>query len=45
MGRNDFIKDNSLSLDDEYTVDEFIELTINSYDRDVIKQLKEIWGK
>jgi len=45
MGRNNFIKNNSLSLDDEYTVDEFIELTINSYGRDIIKQLKEIWGK
>ncbi len=45
MGRKSFIRDNNLSLDDEYTVDEFIAITENSYGSEIIKQLKVSWEK
>ena len=45
MGRKSFIRDNNLSLDDEYTVDEFIAITENSYGSEIIKQLKANWEK
>lgn len=44
MGRNTFIENNGLSLDDEYTVDEFIELTKNSYGSDIIRELEKRWN-
>jgi hypothetical protein len=45
MGRTIFIRDNNLSLDDEYTVDEFIAITENSYGSEIIKQLKARWKR
>lgn len=45
MGRKSFIRDNNLSLDDEYTVDEFIAITENSYGSEIIKQLKARWKR
>lgn len=45
MGRTIFIRDNNLSLDDEYTVDEFIAITENSYGSEIIKQLKVRWKR
>jgi hypothetical protein len=45
MGRKSFIRDNNLSLDDEYTVDEFIAITENSYGSEIIKQLKASWER
>ena len=45
MGRTLFIRDNNLSLDDEYTVDEFIAITENSYGSEIIKQLKARWKR
>jgi hypothetical protein len=45
MGRTIFIRDNNLSLDDEYTVDEFIAITENSYGSEIIKQLKARWER
>jgi len=45
MGRKSFVRDNSLSLDGEYTVDEFITITENSYGSEIIKQLKASWEK
>ena len=45
MGRKSFIRDNNLSLDDEYTVDEFIAITENSYGSEIIKQLKASWKR
>lgn len=45
MGRKSFVRDNSLSLDDEYTVDEFIAITENSYGSEIIKQLKVSWER
>lgn len=41
MGRSSFVKDRGLSLEDKYTVDEFISLCEDSYGGEVIKQLKE----
>ena len=45
MGRESFVKNHDLELDDEFTVDEFIELTINDYGGEIIGQLKERWDK
>ncbi len=43
FGRNEFIKQRNLSLDDEFTVDEFIEICQNAYGGNIIQQLKQIW--
>lgn len=43
FGRNQFVKEQGLSLDDEFTVDEFIDICINSYGGETIRQLKEKW--
>lgn len=49
LGRESFVKNNNLSLDDLYTVDEFIEITRKSYGSNVIEQLekrlKNTWNK
>lgn len=41
MGRESFVRDNGLSLDSEYTVEEFISLCENAYGGEIIKKLKE----
>ena len=41
MGRESFVKNHGLNVDDKYTVDEFIELCENDYGGDIIRQLKE----
>ena len=41
MGRNTFVENNGLSLEDEYTVEEFIDLTKNSYGSEIIKELEK----
>ena len=41
MGRKQFVKNNNLSLDKQYTVKEFIELTKNAYGGEIIKKLEE----
>ncbi len=43
MGRESFVKNNNLSVDNSYTVSEFIEICENAYGGDVIRQLKERW--
>jgi len=43
-GRKHFIRNNNLSLDNEYTVEEFIKLTENSYGKEIIKKLKKAYG-
>ena len=43
QGRESFVKNHDLNLDDEFTVDEFINLTEEDYGGDIIKQLKEAW--
>ena len=40
MGREQFIKSNNLSLDDDYTVNEFINICKNAYGSGIIKQLE-----
>ena len=43
LGRKTFMKNHNIEMDDEFTVDEFINLTINDYGKEIIKQLKEQW--
>lgn len=45
MGRERFVRDNGLSLDSEYTVEEFISLCENAYGGETIKKLKERYEK
>ncbi len=44
MGRNTFVEENELDLEKEYTVDEFIELTKNSYGSEIIRDLEKRWN-
>jgi len=44
FGREEFIKEHNLSLNDEYSVDDFIRICENAYGSDVIKALKERWN-
>ena len=39
FGRNQFVQDHNLSLEKDYTVKEFINLTKNDYGGDIIKEL------
>lgn len=39
FGRKQFVQDHNLSLEKDYTVKEFINLTKNDYGGDVIKEL------
>ena len=39
FGRNQFVQDHNLSLEKDYTVEEFINLTKNDYGGDIIKEL------
>ena len=41
MGREQFVKENRLSLEKQYTLNEFIELTKNAYGGEIIKKLEE----
>ena len=41
MGRESFVKSRGLSIDEEYTVDEFIEICEDAYGGEIIKRLKE----
>ena len=45
IGRESFVKNHGFNLDDEFTVDEFIEACENDYGSDIIKQLKERWNE
>ena len=40
MGRESFVRDNNLSLDADYTVQEFIDICKNAYGSEMIKKLK-----
>lgn len=44
MGRNSFVHNHGINLDDMYTVDEFIELCKNDYGREIIQQLSDRWN-
>lgn len=41
MGRDEFVKSRGLSLEAEYTPEEFIKITENAYGSEVIKELKK----
>ena len=41
LGRNEFIKQHNINLDDVMTAEEFIKLTENAFGGEVIRQLKE----
>ena len=43
MGRDNFIQNHNINLDDEFTVKEFIEICKNSYGGTIIKELKEFY--
>lgn len=45
MGRESFVRNHGFNLDDEFTVDEFIEACENDYVSNIIKQLKERWNE
>ena len=45
MGRESFVRNHGFNLDDEFTVDEFIEACENDYGSNIIKQLKERWNE
>ena len=45
MGREAFVKNRSINLDAEFTVEEFIDICENAYGGSVIKELKEKWEK
>lgn len=43
FGRKQFLKEHNIDLDDEFTVDEFIEKTIHDYGSEVIQKLQDKW--
>lgn len=45
MGRKSFMENHEIKMSDEFTVDEFIDLTINDYGRTVIEHLKTKWSE
>lgn len=45
FGRKQFLKEHNIDLDDEFTVDEFIEKTMRDYGSEVIQKLKDKWKK
>ena len=45
MGRDQFIRENGLDMEKEYTVEYFIKITRNSYGGDVIRQLEEAYNE
>ena len=40
MGRDEFVKAHGLSMDKDYTIAYFLEITANAYGGNIIKQLK-----
>ena len=44
IGRESFVKDKGLSLDDKTSVREFVELTKDAYGGDIIKELPKAYG-
>ena len=43
MGRETFVRNRNLNLEDKFTVDEFIEICENDYGSGIIKELKAKW--
>lgn len=44
MGRESFVKNKGIKLEDTFTVDRFIELCEDDYGSEIIKKLKERWN-
>ena len=44
MGRESFVKNKGINLEDEFTVEEFIGLCKNDYGGEIIETLKERWN-
>lgn len=45
FGRNRWLEEHNITLEDEFTVEEFIEKTENDYGADIIQKLKSEWEK
>ena len=45
MGREQFCKEHGVSMDTEYTIEYFLDITKNAYGGDVIRQVREKYGK
>ena len=45
MGRESFVKNHGLNLEDEFTVDEFFDICRNDYGGEAIKRLEDKWNK
>lgn len=43
MGRDNFVKNHGINLEDEFTVREFIDICKNDYGGKIIKMLKEFY--
>ena len=43
MGRDQFVKENGLDMDKEYTVEYFLRITANAYGREVVNRLREAY--
>ena len=41
MGRETFVRNRGLDLQEKYTVEEFVDICENDYGSEIIKQLKE----
>ena len=44
MGRDSFVHNHGINLDDMYTVDEFMELCKNDYGREIFQKLSDRWN-
>ena len=44
MGRESFVKNKGLNIEDYFTVDEFISICEDDYGSEIIKELKECWN-
>ena len=45
MGRESFVRNKGVNLEDSFTVEEFIGLTENDYGGEIIRELKERWNE
>ena len=45
MGRENFCSEHNVSMDKEYTIEYFLDITKDAYGGDVIKQVREKYGK
>ena len=45
MGRDEFVREHSLDMDKEYTVEFFLDIVADSYGRAEIKQLRDLYNE